>query len=71
MTTVCRPSGRASPNLDGVILDHRVGEQLPAHVLDPSARHGGIEEGYQKVARRLGILPEGGSGDFTAPKLVQ
>jgi phosphoribosylaminoimidazole-succinocarboxamide synthase len=32
---------------------------------------GGIEEGYQEVARRLGILPEGGPGDFQAPKLAQ
>ena len=32
---------------------------------------GGVEEGYQEVARRLGLLPEGGPGDFKAPKLVQ
>ncbi len=32
---------------------------------------GRVEEGYQEVARRLGILPEGGPGDFQAPKAVQ
>lgn len=32
---------------------------------------GGVEEGYQEVARRLGILPEGGPGDVTAPKTLQ
>ena len=32
---------------------------------------GRVEEGYQEVARRLGILPEGGPGDFKAPKAVQ
>ncbi len=30
-----------------------------------------IEEAYQEVARRLGILPEGGPGDFQGPHLVQ
>jgi phosphoribosylaminoimidazole-succinocarboxamide synthase len=32
---------------------------------------GRVEEGYQEVARRLGILPEGGPGDVTAPKTMQ
>jgi phosphoribosylaminoimidazole-succinocarboxamide synthase len=32
---------------------------------------GRVEEGYQEVARRLGILPEGGPGDFQAPRAVQ
>ena len=32
---------------------------------------GRVEEGYQEVARRLGILPEGGPGDFPAPKAMQ
>ena len=32
---------------------------------------GQVEEGYREVARRLGILPEGGPVDFKAPKLVQ
>ena len=32
---------------------------------------GRVEEGYQEVARRLGILPEGGPGDFKAPKAMQ
>jgi phosphoribosylaminoimidazole-succinocarboxamide synthase len=32
---------------------------------------GRVEEGYQEVARRLGILPDGGPGDFTAPKTMQ
>jgi phosphoribosylaminoimidazole-succinocarboxamide synthase len=32
---------------------------------------GRVEEGYQEVARRLGILPEGGPGDFKAPRTLQ
>jgi phosphoribosylaminoimidazole-succinocarboxamide synthase len=32
---------------------------------------GKVEEAYQEVARRLGILPEGGPGDFNTPKLMQ
>jgi len=32
---------------------------------------GNIEEAYQEVARRLGILPEGGPADLRAPDLVQ
>ncbi len=32
---------------------------------------GRVEEGYQEVARRLGILPEGGPTDFKAPTVVQ
>jgi phosphoribosylaminoimidazole-succinocarboxamide synthase len=32
---------------------------------------GRVEEGYQEVARRLGILPDGGPGDFKAPKAIQ
>jgi phosphoribosylaminoimidazole-succinocarboxamide synthase len=32
---------------------------------------GRVAEGYQEVARRLGILPDGGPGDFQAPKAVQ
>ena len=32
---------------------------------------GRVEEGYQEVARRLGILPEGGPTDFHAPKAMQ
>jgi len=32
---------------------------------------GNVAEAYQEVARRLGILPEVGPGDHTAPKLVQ
>ena len=32
---------------------------------------GHIEEAYQEVARRLGILPESGPGDAPGPKLVQ
>jgi phosphoribosylaminoimidazole-succinocarboxamide synthase len=30
-----------------------------------------IPEAYQEVARRLGIMPEGGPGDLRGPKLVQ
>jgi phosphoribosylaminoimidazole-succinocarboxamide synthase len=32
---------------------------------------GRVEEAYQEVARRLGILTEGGPGDVTPPKTVQ
>lgn len=32
---------------------------------------GKVEEAYQEVARRLGILPEGGPGDMKPPKTLQ
>ena len=32
---------------------------------------GNIEEAYQEVARRLGILPEGGPTDLKGPKTMQ
>ncbi len=32
---------------------------------------GRVEEGYQEVARRLGILPESGPHDLKGPKLMQ
>jgi phosphoribosylaminoimidazole-succinocarboxamide synthase len=32
---------------------------------------GRVEEAYQEVARRLGILPEGGPGDLKGPKTIQ
>ncbi|HVG82812.1 MAG TPA: phosphoribosylaminoimidazolesuccinocarboxamide synthase [Methylomirabilota bacterium] len=32
---------------------------------------GQVEEAYQEVARRLGILPEGGPGDLKGPKTMQ
>jgi phosphoribosylaminoimidazole-succinocarboxamide synthase len=32
---------------------------------------GGVEEAYQEVARRLGILPEGGPSDLKGPEMVQ
>ena len=32
---------------------------------------GQVEEAYQEVARRLGILPEGGPADLKAPKMMQ
>ncbi|MEI7607878.1 MAG: phosphoribosylaminoimidazolesuccinocarboxamide synthase [Rhodospirillaceae bacterium] len=32
---------------------------------------GRVEEAYQEVARRLGILPEGGPGDLKGPKVMQ
>jgi phosphoribosylaminoimidazole-succinocarboxamide synthase len=32
---------------------------------------GGVEEAYQEVARRLGILPEGGPRDMKGPETVQ
>jgi phosphoribosylaminoimidazole-succinocarboxamide synthase len=32
---------------------------------------GNVEQAYQEVARRLGILPEGGPRDFQAPSIMQ
>ncbi len=32
---------------------------------------GKVEEAYQEVARRIGILPEGGPGDMPGPKAIQ
>jgi phosphoribosylaminoimidazole-succinocarboxamide synthase len=32
---------------------------------------GGVEEAYQEVARRLGILPEGGPRDLKGPNTMQ
>ncbi len=32
---------------------------------------GGVEEAYQEVARRLGILPESGPRDLKGPKVMQ
>ena len=32
---------------------------------------GRVEEAYQEVARRLGILPESGPGDFQGPETIQ
>lgn len=32
---------------------------------------GRVEEAYQEVARRLGILPEGGPGDMKGPQTIQ
>jgi len=32
---------------------------------------GRVEEAYQEVARRLGILPEGGPADVKGPQTVQ
>ncbi len=32
---------------------------------------GSVEEGYQEVARRLGILPESGPRDIKGPKVMQ
>jgi phosphoribosylaminoimidazole-succinocarboxamide synthase len=32
---------------------------------------GRVEEAYQEVARRLGVLPEGGTVEIPGPTLVQ
>jgi phosphoribosylaminoimidazole-succinocarboxamide synthase len=32
---------------------------------------GGVEEAYQEVARRLGVLPEAGPVDIKGPKVMQ
>ena len=36
-----------------------------------SQNMGGVEEAYQEVARRLGILPESGPNDIQGPELMQ
>ena len=51
------------------LWDSRTNEKMDADRFREDL--GGVEEGYQEVARRLGLLPEGGPGDFKAPKLVQ
>ena len=32
---------------------------------------GKVEEAYQEVARRLGILPEAGTSDMKSPEMMQ
>ena len=51
------------------LWDARTGEKLDKDRF----RHdlGRVEEGYQEVARRLGIELEVGPGDFQAPKMMQ
>ena len=51
------------------LWDSRTNEKMDADRFREDL--GGVEKGYQEVARRLGILPEGGPGDFKTPKLVQ
>jgi phosphoribosylaminoimidazole-succinocarboxamide synthase len=51
------------------LWDSRTNEKMDADRFREDL--GGVEEGYQEVARRLGLLPEGGPGDFKAPTLVQ
>ncbi len=51
------------------LWDSRTNEKMDADRFREDL--GRVEEGYQEVARRLGILPEGGPGDFKAPTLVQ
>ena len=51
------------------LWDSRTNEKMDADRFREGL--GGVEEGYQEVARRLGLLPDGGPGDFKAPKLVQ
>lgn len=51
------------------LWDHKSGEKMDK---DRFRRDlGGVEEAYQEVARRLGILPEGGPRDFKGPETVQ
>jgi phosphoribosylaminoimidazole-succinocarboxamide synthase len=51
------------------LWDIKTGEKLDRDRF----RHdlGRVEEAYQEVARRLGILPEGGPGDVRGPQMVQ
>lgn len=32
---------------------------------------GGVEDAYQEVAKRLGLMPEGGPGDLKGPTAIQ
>src|SRR5579862_2876245 len=42
---IVQRSGATLPDLDRVILDYRVGEQLPAHLFDLCARQHGVRLG--------------------------
>ena len=66
----------------GVSPDHKIGMALyVADVSEPGrgvnrdirelALAGRLEEAYQEVARRLGILPEAGPRDLKGPEAVQ
>ena len=48
---------------------HDVRPQHEQDVVDDLA--GQLEEAYREVARRLGILPEGGPQDLKGPKTLQ
>lgn len=51
------------------LWDSKTGEKLDK---DRFRRDlGNVEEAYQEVARRLGILPEGGPRDFKGPETMQ
>ena len=51
------------------LWDLHTGEKLDRDRFDRDL--GNVEEGYQEVARRLGILPESGPGDMQGPTAIQ
>ncbi|HEX5454280.1 MAG TPA: phosphoribosylaminoimidazolesuccinocarboxamide synthase [Stellaceae bacterium] len=51
------------------LWDARTNEKMDKDRFRQNLGH--IEEGYQEVARRLGILPEAGPADLKAPKAIQ
>src|SRR5207237_3092555 len=51
------------------LWDARTNEKMDKDLIGQDLAR--VEESYRSVARRLGILPEGGPVDFKAPSLVQ
>jgi phosphoribosylaminoimidazole-succinocarboxamide synthase len=51
------------------LWDVKTGEKLDRDRFSQDL--GQVEEAYQEVARRLGILPEGGPADLKGPKMMQ
>ncbi|MFM8616712.1 MAG: phosphoribosylaminoimidazolesuccinocarboxamide synthase, partial [Alphaproteobacteria bacterium] len=49
--------------------DAKTGEKMDKHRFRRYL--GKVEEGYQEVARRLGILPEAGVRDMKGPEAIQ
>jgi phosphoribosylaminoimidazole-succinocarboxamide synthase len=61
-------AGEISPD-NCRLWDARTNEKMDRDRLGENL--GRVEEGYQEVARRLGILPDGGPSDFRAPTAMQ
>ena len=67
---ICRPRRSNTDVLSRLAVAGRV---IPERILAAEFRRdlGKVEEAYQEVARRLGILLEGGPGDVRGPTAVQ